>query len=78
MTVETIRSKANDENLQSVKAISEYLYNTFVDSRATDEQRRQVKERLSAVNVSGMRLQASSGSQYTLFRMMYLFLEVAA
>lgn len=45
MTIETIISEAYGENLQSVKAIYEYLYNTFVDGRATDEQRRQVKER---------------------------------
>lgn len=45
MTVETIRLEANGENLQSVKAIYEYLYKTFVDNRATDERRQEIKER---------------------------------
>lgn len=45
MTVERTLSEANGENLQSVKAIYEYLYNIFVDNRATDEQRREIKER---------------------------------
>jgi sacsin len=38
----------SEANLQSVKAIYKYLYNTFVDGRATDEQRREVKERFES------------------------------
>ena len=33
--------------IESVKAIYQYLYDTFVDSRATEEQRRQVQERFA-------------------------------
>jgi sacsin len=42
---ETITSEVSIENLQSVTAIYEYLYNTFVDKGVSDEQRRQVKQR---------------------------------